>query len=431
MLAGCGSPSATFEGREVKDLDKTIEQIDQQWAQSRADGAKSNVDEDSRCYAQVTELAMANSAICGPIHYLGEDEQVWESIELAFFPVSDKEITASVSGSFTKAEPLQNTTLFRPDGKKAPEELTVPEPDTEAASPEQAIWNSASYEISDELKVFVPGGTITLNDMKVSERIGNAENRLRAGEGYMFASVSMNELYEPAVPVELYFTTGGKSYPVGAPKAGQVSMALPGDLKDVALEVTADGNTQAVSLADGKLTTTASAYYDGLAVVSETFNEISQKKEDGEAFSSLMLREHQNRRDAYEETQGWAPEGKAWLIVDTEFRSGLGYGTAMHSDYEHTVKVTSATVEGISGEKYTAEAVRIDNSQGSDDGYSSYDASRIVFEVPAGVGDFKVTLNTNASGTQAEFGYYKDESPASLSIDDVVTYDAVFTRMSS
>lgn len=428
ILAGCGSPSATFEGREVKDLDKTIESLDTMWAQNRADGNKSNVDEESRCYAQVTELAMSNYAICGPIHYLGEDDQAWESIELSFAPDGDKAATASVTGSFSRSERADNTTLFRPDGEELPEDLVVPEPDTETAAPEQAIWDDEGMSTGEGTDVHTPDTTLHLSNWKVSERVGDADNRLKAGDDRMFASVTFTDTYESEVPVELAFATGGESYPLGQPKDGTVSMSLPGDAKDAVLEVTADGNTQTMSLATGEISSTATAYYDGLQLIADETEFIEQKKDNGAGQSaSFRMDNHGVRRDAYEEKQGWAPEGKAWLIVDTDWYTTLRHDGGFGDLYEHETKVTSATVEGISGEKYTAEAVRIDNTK-DPESYRNADTSRIVFEVPASVGDFKVTFTVNSSGSQDEDGYFTDGAPQSISIDDTIDYEVVFPR---
>lgn len=434
LLSGCGSEAATFEGRNVEDLDKTIESVDAMWAQNRAEGTKSNVDDESRCYAQVTDLAMSEDIICGPIHYLGSDDQVWESVALSFMPDGDKKAVASVDGSFSTAKRAENTTLFRPDGKESPEDLVVPEPDTETAAPEQAIWESGAPQEygTNTVAVRLPGGsTMNVIGWKVSERVGSAENRLKAGEGRTFASVYFpDSLSNQGAPTELAFVSGGKSYPLGAPKSGTVSMSLPGDAKDAELAVTTDGNTQTVSLTTGEITSTASAYYDGLARTPEETVLIEQETDNGAGqTASFRMDDHNTFREAYEPKQGWAPEGKAWLIVDAQWYTTLKNSGGFMDQYEHETKVTSATVEGLSGEKYTAEAVRIDNTK-VPDSYRNADKTKIVFEVPAGVGDFKVTLNVNSAGSQHEDGFFSKSAPQSVSIDDTISYEAIFPRSS-
>lgn len=424
-LAGCGSPSATFDGKDIKNLDETIESIDAMWAESRTGSTPSEVDDESRCYAQTTELALADQVICGPIHYLGDDEQVWESITLSFSASDEKRTSASPEGPFSIAEREENTILSRPDGKEYPEGLIVPEPDTDAAVPEQAIWNSSVPVGSEKTEVRVPDATMQLSGWGISERVGDETNRLKAGDGRTFASIRLSDVSTSSVPTELAFVTNGKSYPLGAPRDGGLSMSLPGDAKDASLAITAAGNTQTVSLTTGEVTSTATAYYDGVELISDDTPLIDQTTDNGSGHTaSFQMDDHITWRDSYEEKLGWAPEGKSWLIVDAKWDTSLRYSTG--DNYEENTKVTSATIEGLSGEKYTTEALSIDNEKVPDD-YRNVDTTRVVFEVPAGIADFRVKLSVNVSGG-LEGMWSHEDAPKTASVDDTIDYDAIFQR---
>ena len=72
--------------------------------------------------------------------------------------------------------------------------------------------------------------------------------------------------------------------------------------------------------------------------------------------------------------------------------------------------------------------MRIDNVTESQSFYGNSDTTGIVYEVPAGIGDFKLTIKVNAAGDQGDNPYFTDEAPLILSIDDVISYEALFSH---
>lgn len=453
ILSGCGSPATTYEGSEVEDLDKTIESLDAMWIQNRADGIKSNVDESSRCYAQVADLAMSENAICGPIHYLGDDDQVWEAMTLSFTQTGDKQTAVSLDPDESfhqEASGAGNATLYRPDGKEPPVDLVIPEPDAETAPPEQAIWADPEDYTDTTAEdgtsaVNLPNGvSLQLSNWKISERIGSSSDRLMAGDNRRFASISisgvngdsasdgqygMEQEDQEMVPTTLAFASGGESYSIGAAKDGTVSMSLPEDEAEVALEITTDGLTQTVSLGTGAVTSSASAYYDGLELQGsdpESGTVVGELESEEGMNASVGASQLTTTRDAYEPELGWAPEGKAWLIVNTGWKHELVWQQGIFSSlYTPKTEVTSATVESISGESFSAEAIRIDEFRESSTWNN--DSAQLIFEVPAGVGDFRVSMDLRLSG-DINGSSFADEHPASLETNFNVAYETVFVR---
>lgn len=425
LLTGCAGEKHTFNGLEVSSLDKAIEALDASWSQHRANGKAATVDDSSHCFVQTgKDGVLADKALCGPVHYLGDDDTIWESVPLQPTPDGKDKVTLGSSTSFSKDQPNANTTLFRTDGKKAAENASLAEPDTKAATLEQAIWGNVK-DGGTTVTVRTPDGSFDISGAKVTDRIGGAENRLKAGDGNKFgtstvtfhpAAAGSNGLYssvaDPAVKTTLAYVSGGKTYPIGTAKTGLVSMAVPGDGSDLALAVTYDGMTQTVSLADSKLHTTATAYYDGVA-----------DKAIGTKPEPLTIGDHTKiglfaeffsdgasaTRTAYDAKNGWAPEGKAWLVVSSTARvnntSNLSPSVSFpggnaQSYYDAALTVTGGNVANISGTKFSAAAksMDIDKSTVSGGSFNSSASFKLVFEVPASATDFTVDYNVHAAG---------------------------------
>lgn len=429
ILTGCGGPTVTYNGIEVAELGKSLESAETLWAQKRASGAASNVDDQSRCYAQASDKVLVEEAICGPIHYLGEDDQVWET--MTWEPASDgkDKVKLSAVDSFSKGEPAANATLFRPDGKKAPADLVVPEPDTKTADSAKAMWGvTLNGSDRDSVKIVTPESTISLRGVKVSDRVGGSSDRVQAGEGHKFASTQIEVSYPGSASnslSELAITSGGESYPLGKAKSGSVAMAVPGDGSDVALTVTYEGLIQTVKFADGSVESKATAYYDDYNTSSSNAannpaNVVIGERNAAGNRAEFDLASDSATRTAYDRKLGWAPEGKAWLVVTATVKDGnpVHNGTGGEwgkytASYDTVVSVKSATVKSISGEAFTADVARTDVVK--DDGGYSGDKVTMVFEVPANVGDFAADFSFTSSGNKTS-GSDK-VAPATITVD--------------
>lgn len=432
LLAGCGGPAVTYNGMEVADLGKAIESADALWAQKRASGTASNVDKDSRCYSQTSENVLAEKAICGPIHYLGSDDQIWESMAWDFAGEGADKVQLIATDSFSKDEPAANATLHRPDGKKAHADLVVPEPDTKTADLAKAIWGVGLGNIKegDSVDVETPEGTVVFKGMKVSDRVGGASDRVQAGEGNKFASVTIDSHGSVGITsgapglTELAITSGGKSYPLGKAKAGTVAMAVPGDGADIALTVTYEGMTQTVNFADHEVQSKATAFYDDFSrgannVTRPSTVKIGERDKAGDR-AEFDLASTLATRSAYDSKLGWAPEGNAWLIVKATVKDGNplhngngGEWGKYTASFDTTVKTSSAKVKNISGEGFEAEMARTDTVK--DEGGYSGDVVTTVFEVPANVGDFTADFTFNSSGPKSSSS--EKVAPATISVD--------------
>ncbi|MBG0739030.1 hypothetical protein IV500_06395 [Paeniglutamicibacter antarcticus] len=437
ILTGCSSsPKITLDGSEVTGLDKAIAAADTSWAQQRAGAPKSNVDKDSRCYAQTTsDGVLVDKALCGPIHYLGADDQVWE--EMDWKPSGDgtDKVQLSATDSFSSgSQPAANATLYRTDGKKAPDGLKVPEPDTKTSDAGQAIWGSQiTPDTTPGISVVTPDVSMTLNNLKISNRVGSGNGRVKAGDGNRFASVDISTgSRRDSFKTELALVSGGKTYPAGQVQNGKLSMVLPGDGKDVALAVTFDGFTQKVTFADGKLETKATAFYDGYASQATAPKLASiMVGEDLGTHAKFYPGDFSATRTAYNEKAGWAPEGKAWLVLSGtcgtssfENKARMGNGSIVAS-YTATTTVTSATVKNVSGTAFSSDATRIDGG-GENNSDGSKRETTIVLEVPAGVGDFSVSLALNAAGVNDNTS---SAAPRTVSLDTPVpAFDLTFKK---
>jgi hypothetical protein len=424
LLTGCGGEKHTFSGVEVSKLDKTIESLDSAWAEYRANGTAATVIDDSRCFVQKgAEGVLGDTALCGPVHYLGQDDTTWDAVKLSGSPEGADKILLGSGKSFSTGQPGANTSLFRTDGKKASDKTDVPEPDTSAAPVSQAIWGSGSSTSGTTVKVETPDGVLAVNGIKISDRIGGVSNRLKAGDGNKFgtASLSLTPTQsqgpdylrgpEQKIKTSVAFVSGDKSYPVGDAKSGSVSMPVPGDGKDLALAITYEGLTQTVTLSDSKLHTTATAYYDGIVDTAKGTKpaelEIGDHTKDGmyARFSSESITA---TRTPYDAKNGWAAEGKAWLVVNGSARASstkflgksLDFPSAnskANSYYDTALNVASASVSNVSGEKFTAEAKTAENDKSvTSNGTATF---KIVFEVPATATDFTVEYTVHSAGT--------------------------------
>lgn len=437
LLTGCAGEKHMFAGKEVAKLDKTIEGLDASWKQHVADGVKATVGDDSRCYVQrSTDGVIAEVALCGPVHYLGKDDTTFDAVNLTPAPVESDKLSLAGGSGFNTGKPNGNTTLYRTDGKKAPENADLAEPDAEAAKPETAIWRgNSTYGGGENVTVKTPEGSIAVAGAKVTDRIGGSSDRLKAGDGHKFGTVGLSVSSEfgkaaentthgsaPAriVKTELAFISGGKTYPIGKAKSGDVSMAVPGDGKDLALAVTYEGLTQTVTLGDRKLHTTATALYDNLpssfegttASEAKTFGKYGA---DG-FYAQISPGAVKATRSAYDEKAGWAKEGKAWLKVETNIQAAepRWVGNGVSSSYSTKLSVTAAKLTNVSGEAFTIEPTNVtDQSSGS--WYTTSGTSALLFEVPADAQEFKVSYTVNLSGPKSKS--QRPEAPETANFD--------------
>jgi hypothetical protein len=435
LLTGCAGEKHTFAGKEVSDLGKTIEGLDASWKQHVTDGVKATVGDDSRCYIQrSTDGIIAEVALCGPVHYLGKDETTFDAVNLVPAPVDSDKVSLAGGSGFNSGKPNGNTTLYRTDGKKAPENSDLAEPEAEQAKSATAIWRGNSVR-GDSVIVKTPEGSLTVAGSKISDRIGGSSDRLQAGEGHKFGTVGLNIASDfgkeeasttygvPStriVKTELAFVSGGKTYPIGKAKSGDVSMAVPGDGNDLALAVTYEGLTQTVTLADQKLHTTATALYDNVPP-SFNANSASEAKTFGKSgadgfFAQISPGAVKATRSAYDAKAGWAKEGKAWIAVETPVQSTdpRWVGNGVSSSYDAKLRVTAAKLTNVSGEAFSLEPTSItDQSSGS--WYTVSGSSILLFEVPADVREFKVSYTVNLSGPKSKS--QRPEAPASATFD--------------
>lgn len=453
-LTACSGKTLKVGGQEVQDLDKAITALDDAWKQHLTDGTKANVagDNNSRCYAQINGEVLADEAICGPVHYLGSDETTWDTVPLKTVAGdSSGKIKIEKDAGFYSGSKKDNTELYRPDGKQPPTDTNVPEPDAKTAEAQQAIWtqtsgpqapSDTSADAAKPIVIKTPDTTLNVSSAKISDRIGGPQDRLQAGEGHKFGSITLNlgetgsygsSSDTPDSKTVLAFSAGGKSYNVGKPQSGSLSMAVPGDGKDLALTVSYEGKTQTFSLASGSLDDKSKAlvYYDGYETTSDESAEVGDLKIEDQNGIDLTFygTKYRAERTPYDAAVGWAPEGKTWLkISGSPSTNNMQWESAKGFDYGYYSvgqDIVSGTVTNVSGDAFKADLKAHPIEKGADGWFGTADRVTAIFEVPAKAKDFKVSFVLRATGTLK-----KDQSdtaaPGSASFESPVK-DLQFT----
>ncbi|WAP50472.1 hypothetical protein OL239_10420 [Arthrobacter sp. ATA002] len=335
-VTGCGGPPLVYNGQELSSVGQSLEDIDAAWKQAVANGVKATVSDDSRCYLQISENTVAGAAVCGPIHYLGDDETTWDGAQ--WEPVADGRDTYSLKppGSFTPGQQLQaNTELYRPDDKEPPADLALNEPDAPAAEKDTPFWLPVAQAPGvPEATAVTPGkpgilkspaGTVSVTGTEISDRVGGAANRQQAPEDTQFLTIHFSELtgFEPSSDVSaMAVAVGDKTYPIETAEGESVVVPVEGDAETALLRLTYDGLDQDLSLAD--LTR-----MDETAAVGLYSNLESEPKESatrsGEltmnaakadnAFSGSLTFGVKAERLAYDQERKWPAAGMSWLKV--------------------------------------------------------------------------------------------------------------------
>lgn len=334
-LTGCGGPQLVYQGQELSDVEKSLEGIDAAWKQAITDGVKANVSDDSRCYLQISEETVAETAVCGPVHYLGDDETTWDGAQLESVADEDK-ITLRHLSIFTPGQQLQaNTELYRPDDKEPPAELALAEPDAPVAEKDTPFWLPvAQAPVGSGSTTTNPGkpgilkspiGEVAVVSTELAERVGDAKNRQQAPEGTQFLTINFSTLtgFKPSSDLsKMAVVVGDKTYPIETAEGKSVVIPVAGDPEKALLRLTYDGLDQDLALSD--LTRTDEAVAAGLYSGLETEpkqsksrgGEMSMNPEKGDnTFTGNLTYNVKAERLAYDDERKWPAAGMSWLKV--------------------------------------------------------------------------------------------------------------------
>ena len=376
-LTGCGGPQLVYQGQELSDVDKSLQELDAAWRQAITDGMKANVTDDSRCYLQISEDTVAETAVCGPVHYLGDDETTWDGAQWS--PTADgNKHTLQHLPIFEPDRELQaNTELYRPDDKEPPAVLALDEPDAPVAEKDTPFWLPAAQAPEQTESTAKPGtlkspaGNVSVVSTAVSDRVGDATSRQQAPEGTQFLTINFSELtgFKPSSDVSaMAVVVEDKTYPIETAEGKSVVVPVAGDPEKALLRLTYDGLGQDLALST--LTRTdeavAAGLYSGLEKEPKqsdsrggefTINEAKAEN----TFSGNLNYNVKAERLAYDDERKWPAAGTTWLKVNVSTNGrgpewdGENYRTGIYSitkTFEApTVQVGGKSIPGEVGDR--------------------------------------------------------------------------------
>ncbi|WP_104103520.1 hypothetical protein [Arthrobacter sp. 08Y14] len=374
-LTGCGGPQLVYNGQELSEVEKSMEEIDAAWKQSVANGVEATVSDDSRCYLQISEDTVAEAAVCGPVHYLGDDETTWDGTQWESV-ADDKDKYSLRPGSiFAHGQQLQaNTQLYRPDDKEPPAELDLDEPDAPVAEKDKPFWLPVGQAPDESGPATAkpgvlksPVGTVSVVSTEMSERVGDASNRKQAPEGTRFLTINFSELsgFEPSSDVSaMAVVVGDKTYPIETVEGKSVVVPVAGDAEKALLQLTYDGLDQDLSLADLSRTddAVAAGLYSGLETEPKESDSRSGEmamnaaKEDN-TFSGSLSYNVKAERLAYDQERKWPAAGMSWLKVtlSTTTNGPKWDGESYKSGFYNLTKTIEAPTVQVDGKSITGE----------------------------------------------------------------------------
>lgn len=131
-LTACAqNTEITVDGLPVTNAESYIHQVDGLWhSHLRSGPALPTTAEDSACYFLMYDNVALNSIVCGPVHWLGDEETTWDYYPLETVLSTDgRSLEAVARGRFMGDYPMSEADdLFRPDNARPNLDATLAEP---------------------------------------------------------------------------------------------------------------------------------------------------------------------------------------------------------------------------------------------------------------------------------------------------------------
>lgn len=449
MLAGCGGEKLTWQGQKLVRPEDTVTALELKWRETLRDVRSVNVDEKSRCYLQKADKVVADTAICGPVHFLGDDEQTWMTAPLRGV-VSDGGISLMPDGPLGKGKELDNVDFYRPDGKKVDPNLRIPEPAAPVAVPgevERSYAEASADAATNRGLLRTPDGFIQIRDVTQKERVGDATHRKQAPEGHAFlvfvaeqpasgqAGAASNsnsysgETSSERPKTEYRLKIGENDYPLElGSRTEKIAIPVPGDGKNAVLTATYDGLTQELALDSlVRRPSSADGFYDGLSTsLSEYFERIAKYewKQNPDDQGSLYVNgrvEVDAARTPYVQGYGWAQPGSTLLLVKRSFMYGsMGVKSVPYSGRYSWV----SNAVKIEGKDHAPKSIVEDKASS----ITKDITQTLVYEVPLKTSTFTLPTAVRGEG-DISIGIKADEEhPAKISAtlpakDQVLTFE--------
>ncbi|WP_354179256.1 hypothetical protein [Arthrobacter sp. UYP6] len=356
----------------------SLEEIDAAWKQALTNGVKANVADDSRCYLQVSGETVAETAVCGPVHYLGDDDTTWDGAQWESAADGKDKYTLKHLSTFTPGQELQaNTELYRPDNKEPPVDLTLNEPEAPVAEKDQPFWlpvaqapvgpGSTTMRPGEPAILKSPVGTVGVISVEISDRVGGAGNRQQAPEDTQFLTINFSELtgFKPSSDVSaMAVVVEDKTYPIETADGQSMVIPVAGDLDTALLRLTYDGLDQDLPLSDLARTddAVAAGLYSGLETEPKESESRSGEMEMNAAmaansFSGSLSYSVKAERLAYDQERKWPAAGMSWLKVtlDTYARGPRWDGESYRIGVYGLTKTIEAPTLQVDGKSITGE----------------------------------------------------------------------------
>lgn len=426
-LAGCGGPPLIYNGQELSEVEKSIEEIDAAWKQSVANGVEATVSDDSRCYLQINEETVAETAVCGPIHYLGNDETTWDGAQWESVAAGKEKYSLKHGSIFANGQQLQaNTELYRPDDKKPPAELSLDEPVAPVAEKDRPFWLPAGQApVQAESPAAKPGvlrspvGTVGVVSTEMSDRVGGAADRKQAPEGTQFLTVNFSELtgFKPSSDLSgMAVVVGDKTYPIETAEGQSLVVPVAGDLEKAFLRLTYDGLDQDLSLSElarADETVAAGLYSDLDTEPKESESRSGEMAlNDPKAVNTLsgnLTYSVDAERLAYDQERKWPAAGMSWLKVSlsTNTRGPEWKGESYKRGSYSLTKTIEAPTLQVDGKNIAGElGDRKDNILGGG-------AQEIWYQVPAASPKAAFSADVKTAGALKPGSSTAENAPAS------------------
>jgi hypothetical protein len=416
-LAACGGPTKDwrFQGHELIDVDQTLETLTTSFKDSVASDGEGEADavtvpDKAACYFQITnDTTVGETALCGPVKFLGEDENSWIGADVKLGGTKKKKstIVAADSGSFYEAELDDKAELKDAKGKSPDADMKIdapPAPKAEAGTTYPAD-ESATLD-DDPVVVSTPDATYTFTALGVTDHMGEGRDRTDPPEGGSFVTVGMERSSVSEAPngqtSGAKLTVGGDE--VEIPEEG-ATIAIAGDASDATVDVEYDGNVQQVSLKDQKVT-------DGHPYTDQTYSPVNAPQEEligdeNKGASTSYTFGVDAEVSSWDEKNSWAPDGKDRLTMDIAFDESSNYtekdtiGSLSYDEKtSYTVKDLKVTVDG-KDVKVDTDKIKVGKAPDDDWGAKEHQFT-VTADVPTGAKEIKVSGTVKRSGTYAK-----------------------------
>lgn len=383
---------------EIKNAKSFIGQAESTWKDELpSDGIE--VSSEASCYYVLNDSDnITNQIACGPSRRASTPKgAVWDMYHFEVSGSGDAQTASNLIATETSQTAPASGSLTTVDGSgPADDGSGLKEPPLPKA-PSHSVYEAGAYEVSDKSlgsavqysgpSVLIgPGVQVELMSRQEATSATIDGKVMAPAEGEKFFVVSINGSAGPvgeSTSSTLQFTLNGDS--VDAPgdpsTAGDTTylVSLP-EGSDGTLDVVSDGHTQSLALKDGKRVEdkTTEMYYTDKPEISTPQSAVAAfpatASSVGDSFTFTVTFTNAKLKP-YTSDQGWAPEGKVWLILDFA-DTGESVGTSKYTSYY--LDCMTSSVEGGS----------MDTCPGPGGG----NAGVLIAAVPAGQTAFTVNM---------------------------------------